>query len=248
MQPILLTIMNEHSFERIVPDMLDIHDAFDRGSLKLHMERYDFAIQKALHGRILDIACGTGYGSYQMLGSDKLESSSITAVDVSRDAIEYGMKRYNHSSLDFICTDVMDFSDSKFYDTIVSLETIEHLKEPVSFIQKMYLLLKKGGMLIASAPVTLSTDVNPYHLSDFTASSFRQLFDPMDFQVEAELFQIQPYSVKDLFRSGNKRLNDTRSQLPAYYLRHPRTFVRRIRSLFRDGLNNKYLTLALKKK
>jgi ubiquinone/menaquinone biosynthesis C-methylase UbiE len=235
------------SLERIVPDQMDSLDAFDQASLQLHRERYAFAIQHGKPGRVLDIACGTGYGSYQILEHQKFSNSLIKAVDISLEAIGYGRQRYAHPGLEFICSDAMDFSDLHFFDTIVCLETIEHLKDPGAFIKKMHSLLKKNGILIASAPVTLSTDGNPYHLTDFTPAGFRKLFDPSLFIFESSLTQEQAFSPGGLFNRENKRMEDAGRNLFRYYLYHPKIFLRRIWTLVTLGFKNKYLTLVLKK-
>jgi cyclopropane fatty-acyl-phospholipid synthase-like methyltransferase len=238
---------HEFSLERIVPDQMDNLDAFDQASLKLHRERYAFAIQHGMPGYVLDIACGTGYGSYQILEHEKFSNSRVKAVDISEEAIGYGRKRYAHPFLEFICSDVMDFSDRDLFDTIVSLETIEHVKDPQNFIKKMHGLLKKDGVLIISAPVTPSTDGNPFHLTDFTPSGFRKLFDQGCFTMEDRLIQEQSYTLGSLIHAENKRLDGMRPDLGKYYMQHPNIFFRRIWSLMTDGFKNKYLTLVLKK-
>ena len=68
-----------------------------------------------------------------------------------------------------------------------------------------------------------------------------------DSLIESEFVQVQPYSLKSIFHSDNQRLSKTRKNIGKYYLRHPVVFLARIRSLFVDGLNNKYMTLVLRK-
>ena len=63
------------SLERIVPDQMDDQDAFDMKTLQLHIERYAFAIRNGKPGEVLDIACGAGYGSFQLLQSEKYAQS-----------------------------------------------------------------------------------------------------------------------------------------------------------------------------
>ncbi len=85
--------MQDNTLERIIPDQLG-QDTFDRITLQLHTERYQFATRHARPGLILDIACGTGYGAYQILQSDKFRDSHIRAVDIAPETIEYARKRY----------------------------------------------------------------------------------------------------------------------------------------------------------
>jgi 2-polyprenyl-3-methyl-5-hydroxy-6-metoxy-1,4-benzoquinol methylase len=236
---------NQGSLERIIPDQLNEQDEFDRLTIGLHQERYLFAIENGKPGRVLDIACGSGYGSYQIMASEKYNESIMTAVDIDQSAILYAGERYAHPSIQFVCADADHFSSEYLFDTIVSLETIEHLKDPVLFILRMKKLLKSDGILIVSAPVTPSTDGNPHHVSDFTPSQFRKLFKQSGFREFAQLKQTQNYSVSGVFNSTNERLNKTRKRILIFYLRHPVVFFKRVRSLIANGLTNKYLSLAL---
>ena len=240
--------MNEDlSLERIVPDQMDSQDAFDMKTLQLHIERYVFAIRNGKPGDVLDIACGTGYGAFQLLQSEKYAQSRVIAVDIDQTAIDYANRRYSNPAIHFVCADAMLYQDPGGYDTIISLETIEHIQDAVSFVKKLHSLLRTDGILVVSAPVTPSTDGNPHHLSDFSVSHFKKLFKTSGFIIESEFVQVQPFSLKNILYSDNQRLSKTRKNIWKYYFRHPGVFLARIRSLFMDGLNNKYMTLALRK-
>src|SRR5665213_1982727 len=66
------------SMERIVPDQLDLEDSFDKLSYELHLERYRFASRLLPAGRILDMACGAGYGTYGLASLEKFRQSLFT--------------------------------------------------------------------------------------------------------------------------------------------------------------------------
>jgi SAM-dependent methyltransferase len=237
----------EITLERIVPDDIAGSGKIDQHSLQLHYERYAFAATHVQPGRVLDIACGTGYGSY-MVATTNNAASEITAVDISADAIAYARQRYAHEKITFVEQDAFAFSSVTLFNTIISLETIEHLPEPQRFAKKLFDLLLPGGVLIISAPVTPSTDANPFHVNDFSFSSFRKLFANNMLKETNTLKQVQPYSLKEIFKSNNsERASHLRRNIGAYYLSHPSVLLLRIKSLFADGLNNKYLTLVLQK-
>jgi 2-polyprenyl-3-methyl-5-hydroxy-6-metoxy-1,4-benzoquinol methylase len=240
-------MLDNLSLERIVPDQMDDQDAFDMKTLQLHIERYAFAIDNGKPGKVLDFACGTGYGSFQLIQSEKYAQSRVTAVDIDQTAIDYAMRRYSNPAIDFICADAMLYHDQGGYDTIISLETIEHIKDAKLFVEKLYSLLRTDGFLIVSAPVTPSTDGNPHHLSDFSVSSFKKLFESYGFIMASEFIQVQPFSLKSILHSNNQRLSKTRKNIWTYYFRNPRVFLARIRSLLIYGFNNRYMTLALRK-
>jgi 2-polyprenyl-3-methyl-5-hydroxy-6-metoxy-1,4-benzoquinol methylase len=237
--------MSLDTMERIVPDLIDSLDTASQLSLQLHIERYQFACRHLLPGTVLDIACGTGYGTRMLADwSDDV----CTGVDVSGEAVEYAKTRYADEKTRFICNSIMDFdvnADSRF-SNIVSLETIEHIENPAAVVRHLKSLLMPGGRLIVSAPVTPSVDANPYHVNDFTSKSFRKLFAAAGFVEVSSLVQKQPYSFKEV--SGKQGMaSKTRNNLVKFYLSNPGKLFLRLRSLIVDGFNNKYLILVLKK-
>ena len=54
------------SLERIVPRLMDTEDRAGAETLEIHLERYRFAADHARPGRLLDLACGVGYGTRLM--------------------------------------------------------------------------------------------------------------------------------------------------------------------------------------
>ena len=126
----------------------------------------------------------------------------------------------------------------------MSLETVEHVRDPSALFANFAKLLNPGGTLVASVPVTPSVDVNPFHLHDFTPASFRKLA-AVEGLVEIDRFaQVQPFSPWKIVSGSEARLADMRRNIPAYYLSRPRALLKRLTSLVADGFCNKYLTVA----
>jgi 2-polyprenyl-3-methyl-5-hydroxy-6-metoxy-1,4-benzoquinol methylase len=234
----------KETMERIIPDMITAGDETAQLSLKLHLERYRFACDHLRPGRVLDIACGAGYGTSILA---ECSGSECVGVDVSAEAIRYAANRYAHPRISFIQQSLMDFNDNRKFHNIISLETIEHVHEPAKAIAHLNNLLLPGGHLIISAPVTPSMDGNPYHVNDFSTRSFRKLFKNTGLVEVDSLQQKQPYSLKDVMGKKEGRKSELRSGLAGYYLSHPGKFFLRVRSLFADGLSNNYLVLVLMK-
>jgi 2-polyprenyl-3-methyl-5-hydroxy-6-metoxy-1,4-benzoquinol methylase len=233
--------------ERIVPD--ELTDRFGLASLQLHCDRYRFAGQNIEPGRVLDIACGTGYGAYLLASEFGNSLSEIVAVDISGESISYARQRYGLPKIKYMEHDAFSFYDENKFNSIITLETIEHLPNPAAFISRLYDLLLPGGVLIASAPVTPSTDINPYHINDFSEKSFRNLFAPYSFTQKDSLRQTQHIALKDLFgRKKNQRAKSMRKNIVAHYISHPQILFARVRSIFKDGFSNRYTVLALQKK
>lgn len=238
-----LSTMDKSTLERLIPDELLREEATGLQTFSLHIERYEFAARKLRDASsILDIACGVGYGA--RLLKDSLPAARVTGVDASAPAIEYAVGRYGRSDLTFQVADATTF-DAGPFDALVSLETIEHLQDPAAFLRRVTTrLLRPGGIFVGSVPVTPSMDANPHHLHDFTSRSFRKLlasYGLIDFD---RLHQVQPYSPLAVITRTEERMQAMRSDIFAYYCRHPHKTFLRLKSLLLDGFNNRYLTVA----
>ncbi len=238
---------NENTLERLVPDRIRNNETTGYDTLQLHIDRYRFAAKHARPDRILDIACGVGYGTW-LLAEQAGSARRVCGVDLSADAIAYANERYAHEKITFRCADAMTFQDSDKFSAIVSLETIEHLPDPAGFIRHITTLLRPGGALIASVPTTLSTDINPYHLRDFTPSSFRKMLTGQGQLREIACYkQTQFVNPLSILKRDEARMSEIRPHLLRYYLRNPGPLMRRIATTLRYGFATHYLTLVCQK-
>jgi SAM-dependent methyltransferase len=229
--------------ERMVPDLLS-DDAIERSMLALHLQRYEFAARFVRNKRVLDLACGAGYGSALLKNAG---ASEVVGVDLSPECVRYARDRYQRPGIEFLEGDGMTFVPASACDVIVSLETIEHLPDANGFVVRLARLLAPGGVLVGSVPTTLSTDVNPYHLHDFTPREFRDLFRSAGLETLDELAQDQPFSPLGLLAFGTRRSSrrhQLRQGLVGYYAQHPSHLVRRLLTVLRHGFCNKYLAIA----
>ena len=148
----------------------------------------------------------------------------------------------------YVCGDAMSFRDAAPFDTVVTLETIEHLPDPAAFLAHLATLLRSGGVLVTSVPTTLSSDVNTYHLHDFTAGSIRSLVGALGFVEIASLAQTQPFKPFRLLTRSEVRTEGMRPGLMRYYVTHPLMAMRRALTTLRYGFSNRYLTIAWRKR
>lgn len=231
------------SLERLVPDELQPGDVTGEEALRISLERYGFAARYARSGRLLDLACGVGYGT-RFLTDCAEQVTTALGVDLSEAAVAYANDRYANDRTGFLACDAMRFEDAEGFETIVSIETIEHLPDPEGFVELLVSLLRPGGHLVGSVPITPSVDANPHHLHDFSDRSFRRLIGRHGLEVLDELVQEQPFGLRAVLSRSEVRLENRRRNLPAWYLRHPGALLRRAASTLRHGFVNRYLTLA----
>jgi len=170
--------------ERIIPE-----GKYSSPDTLEHIERYYFALDYVKAKRVLDVACGIGYGS--ALLAEK--ANQVVGLDIDRGSIDYAKSHYSCQNLKFIIGDVQDlnFPDS-FFDTIVSFETIEHLPSPPMFLKELKKVLKPNGILILSSPdreitkeILIDTSYkNPFHLKEFTLKELTALLSKF-FKIES---------------------------------------------------------------
>lgn len=150
-------------------------------SLLEHTARYYFSTPY-VRGRVLDIACGTGYGSQMVAKVCKKEVDEMIGIDIDEETLKYAKANYYHPLLTYRQGDVLDLDLVKkhgTFDTILTFETIEHVEDDALFMQNMYNLLNKGGKLILSTPFGKGKGVpcgQPFHFHQFTNAEFIDLF------------------------------------------------------------------------
>src|SRR5437588_11948589 len=103
--------------ERLVPSC--------RGQvLYEHLHRYALAIALAKDKRVLDIACGEGYGSDLLAAV----SRNVIGVDIDADVIRHAKQAYPKNNLRFLEGSCLEIPvDDRSIDLVVSFATIEHI-------------------------------------------------------------------------------------------------------------------------
>ena len=171
--------------ERVIPKLMNPTN----GLLKEHIVRYEFAARFA-KGRVLDIACGVGYGAsilIETLYGRHIEK--IIGVDSDEESIRYAREHYNGHQVEYFTMDALAKNLDKqlgLFDTIISFETIEHLEEDVLFIEHLNKLLKPGGTLIISTPFGRGRALpctNPFHMHQYKEEEFLEMLSDFE-QVE----------------------------------------------------------------
>jgi len=144
-----------------------------------HIHRYNEVIDQ-LNGNetILDIACGTGFGS-NLLASKTI--GSVIGGDLSSETIKLCQNSWNAKNLSFQEMDgtQLKFEDNTF-DVVVSFETIEHTSAFHEMISEFKRVTKKGGKIYISTPNKLINSpsgivTNPFHTQEWYYDEFKEL-------------------------------------------------------------------------
>ena len=139
-----------------------------------HCIRYHKAAEYIRPGdRVLDVACGQGYGSHILYSISK--ARSVIGIDLSDFSIDYANAHYGRSdAVRFEVGDAQALSQipDNSIDFITAFETIEHVPDPDAYLTQLKRVLKPSGRLMVCAPNNwvdeTGKDPNPYHLHVYT--------------------------------------------------------------------------------
>lgn len=163
----------EFTGERVVPGKTPFEIYHE------HLARYKFASLFTRGKIVLDVACGTGYGSKILLDNG---AKKVYGVDISEKAIEYSKEYFCDKNLIFKCGDAtnLGFQDNMF-DVIVSFETVEHIMNYHEYLEEIMRVLKLNGIFIVSTPnkqvcsPNSEKPLNIFHANEFTFTEFTSL-------------------------------------------------------------------------
>jgi SAM-dependent methyltransferase len=154
-----------------------------------HLQRYQFAGAHVAGKRVLDLACGVGYGSYALR---TLGAREVVGVDLSAEAIAYARANYLRSGLSYEAADAMTWTPAAGgFDVVTSFETIEHLPDPRGFLERVAGHLASRGLLLVSAPNSLRYQkatpprANEFHLNEPDYRTLVEWLEPW-FEIEGE--------------------------------------------------------------
>jgi 2-polyprenyl-3-methyl-5-hydroxy-6-metoxy-1,4-benzoquinol methylase len=157
--------------ERTLPDIPEENYWFRR-----HLAVYEWIRARVGGLRVVDLACGEGYGT-DLLGRSAYR---VTGVDANPDAHEHARLRYRAPNVRFVRDMVERFSER--CDAVVFLQTIEHVPDPDAVLRNVRGMLATGGRAYISTPNVLTLapkgqerSGNPWHLREYRHAELRAL-------------------------------------------------------------------------
>ncbi|HEX5762101.1 MAG TPA: class I SAM-dependent methyltransferase [Solirubrobacterales bacterium] len=166
--------------ERTLPDVPEENYWYRR-----HLVVYEWIAKRVSGRRVVDMACGEGYGSDVLARS----AASVVGVDANPEAHEHARLRYRRESLRFERDMVESFAEP--CDAVVFLQTIEHVQDPGAILEHFKSMLAPGGAAYVSTPNLLTLappgaekSDNPWHVKEYRAEEFRALCEAHFTRVE----------------------------------------------------------------
>lgn len=157
--------------ERTLPDVPEENYWYRR-----HLVVYEWIAERVKGRRVIDMACGEGYGSSVLARS----AASVVGVDANPEAHEHARLRYRAPNLRFERALVEGFHEQA--DAIVFLQTIEHLQDAGATLEHFRSLVEGSGTVFLSTPNVLTLapkgaprSDNPWHVHEYRQGEFRAL-------------------------------------------------------------------------
>ena len=164
--------------ERTLPDVPEENYWFRR-----HLAVYEWIAARVAGMRVVDMACGEGYGSDLLACT----AASVVGVDANPEAHEHARLRYRRANLRFERDLAETFTQAA--DAVVFLQTIEHVSNPGSVLEHFRSLIGGAqpggpgrGLVFVSTPNVLtlappgaSRSDNPWHVHEYRAGEFQAL-------------------------------------------------------------------------
>ena len=168
--------------ERTLPDVPAENYWYRR-----HLVVYEWIAERVAGKRVLDMACGEGYGSATLATA----AGAVVGVDANPEAHEHARLRYTAPNLTFERALVETFGEPGSFDAVVFLQTIEHVHDPRAVLRHFRSLLSPGGVayvstpnLLTLAPAGAEKSDNPWHLKEYRADEFAELCESCFGEVE----------------------------------------------------------------
>lgn len=143
--------------------------------------------------KVLDIGCGVGTVDFYL----ESRAKSVTGIDISKKGIVTARESLKIMKLEKnIIFKQMEFpknAPASKFDLIICSEVLEHLKNDKKAVSRIYNLLNKNGIVIASSPsqnaplyklgLLKGFDKKVGHIRRYTVNSFANLFRKSGFGI-----------------------------------------------------------------
>jgi SAM-dependent methyltransferase len=142
-----------------------------------HRHRYELATRLCAGMRVLDLCCGSGYGS-EMLAAT---ASEVVGVDNDMTTIDLAQATVGRrAGVGFEAADAVEYVQRDLgsrFDAIVCFEGIEHLHDVDVVLAALREYAQAGMRIVSSIPNSkLFEEDNPFHVTEFGYEETRDAF------------------------------------------------------------------------
>ena len=188
-------------------------------------------VEKYIIGDVLELGCGEGRGIDIILKKSK----TFTAVDKITKAIDILSEKYPDEK--FISTSfppLIDIDENTF-DTVISFQVIEHIRDDNLFLQEIYRILKPGGKAFITTPnIKMTLTRNPWHIREYTSDELThtasKYFDKVEMRGisgNKKVIEYYNHNVKSVQRFKKLDFLNLEENLPSFIYKIPYEYLNR---------------------
>lgn len=211
-----------HTAERVSRRDASDNFVFQRSLLAYHKAA------EIVEGDVLEIGTGVGYGAEVIAPQVKrfvtIDKTAPEALSLPANALFWQMK-----------VPPIAMPEEAF-DSVVSFQVIEHIKEDRAFVGEVYRVLRQGGRFVVSTPnAPMSLTRNPWHVREYRAEELKALLE--EFFDEVECYGVKGNDKIMAYYEQNRRgveritrydVLDFQHRLPRWCLQLPYDILNRL--------------------
>ena len=200
----------------------------------IHQRLYKAYIESLpfISGDVLELGCGEGRG----IDLINQKAKTFTAVDKIDSVVNNLKERYPSNKFIPSSFPPLNIFDDNSFDTIISFQVIEHIKNDKLFVKEIYRLLKKGGKALITTPNILMTLTrNPWHIREYTSQSLRSILSDSfsDFEIKGiagneKIISYYYANKKSVQKFKNLDIFNLEKNLPSFLYKIPYEILNRI--------------------
>lgn len=190
-------------FEPVLPGSAEFYECISATDY-YNGEKWEFSsaldtLKRNGATRILDVGCGSGIFLDYL--KKNISSADLVGYDLNSELLS-ALSSRGFGVISGDSSAVRKLSDKlPAFDAICMFQVLEHVRDPVCFLQTFLGLLRPGGLMIITTPDTAGpiknfpealTEIPPHHVTKWTEASFRVLLRNNFLKVDAVRFEPLP--------------------------------------------------------
>ena len=213
--------------------------------------------EKRESATVFDVGCGDGK-FFDILVKDNTTKIRFSGLDLTSESIN----KCKSKGYEAYCLDVKQYIEiypNHKFDFVVSFHCLEHVSNPVAFVEDLKLLLNPNGEIFISTPYSPMTiefgwfDIlnnPPHHLGRWNKNAYKELANQLDLEVSFYMPQKESVFINTLesflmaeYNLVFSRIENVYSKFLISVIKNPLKFIRHLNhQIKREKVNNRRAT------
>lgn len=184
-----------------------------------------------INGDVLEVGCGQGRGLELLIPRSK----SYTAVDKIEPVVQQLQQKFPQATFRSMNIPPLHGLADNSFDTVISFQVIEHIKQDALFLKEIHRVLRPGGLAMITTPNRkMSLTRNPWHIREYLSEELHSLAAGIFSSVEmkgisgnAKVMAYYEQNKKSVEKITRLDVLNLQYRLPAALLRMPYELLNR---------------------